>query len=68
MTEEEICKVYLSPDKGKNYISKDKIRDKIKELEEELNRYYNEGKASYNHEYTTYLRGKINTLYDLLEE
>lgn len=50
------------------YISKDKIRDKIKELEKELNRYYMEGKNIYNLEYATYLRGKINILYDILEE
>lgn len=34
MTEEEICKLYLNPDKGNNYISKDKIRDIIKDLDE----------------------------------
>ena len=50
------------------YISKDKIKDKIKVLEEELNRYYMEGKVTYNHEYATFLKGKINILYDILEE
>ena len=50
------------------YISKDKIKDKIKELENELNRVYMEGKLTYNYEYATFLKGKINILYDILEE
>lgn len=36
MSEEEICELYLNPNKGNNYISKDKIRDKIKEIENEI--------------------------------
>lgn len=50
------------------YVKKSKIENKIKELEEELNRVYMEGKLTYNHEYATFLKGKINILYDLLEE
>ena len=50
------------------YISKDKIKDKIKELEKELNRVYREEKGTYKYEYTTFLKGKINILYDILEE
>jgi hypothetical protein len=34
MTEEEICELYLNPDKGNNYISKDIIRKEIKKLNE----------------------------------
>lgn len=41
MTEEEICELYLNPDKGNNYISKDKIRDKIKENREKRNKLAN---------------------------
>lgn len=32
MSEEEICELYLNPDKGNNYISKDKIRDLLPKI------------------------------------
>ena len=35
MTEEEICELYLNPDKGNNYISKDKIKHTLLKFQNE---------------------------------
>ena len=55
---------------SENYISKDKIREKIKELENKLNNFCEEvGKGFYyNNEWVNSMKMAINTLYELLEE
>lgn len=65
MSEEEICELYLSPEKGNNYINKDKIRDKIKELDD-LNSKFSQRVINSKERYFTEMIQNI--LKELLEE
>ena len=70
MTEEEICELYLNPDKGNNYISKDKIRDNIKELQilKMTSFANNEISKQVYKEQIDLINMQINVLKSLLEE
>lgn len=70
MSEEEICELYLNPDKGNNYISKDKIIDNIKELEilKITSFANNEISKQVYKEQIDLINMQINVLKELLEE
>lgn len=76
MTEEEICELYLNPDKGNNYISKDKIKKELlepinKERQEVYKDFMKKGKDDYHGVEGSVLQELnwvVGTIEELLEE